>query len=118
MTSQLKKERRLLIQAVISGSPCFVLMTCHHLIHFPFLEILAGELCVGIDPVVYMWFNKDIRSDLLELIGYTNYAGRFHSSGQVFPQRQSSQQTGTHAQTLYTIPSEMPPPNAERNDAQ
>uniref|UniRef100_A0A914QZF5 Uncharacterized protein n=1 Tax=Panagrolaimus davidi TaxID=227884 RepID=A0A914QZF5_9BILA len=80
LTVQHKKERRLLIQAIISGSPCFILMTCHHLIHFPLLEVLAGEMCVGIDPIVYMWFNKEIRADFLEITGLKKYLAHFCSS--------------------------------------
>ena len=75
-----KKERRLLIQAIVSGIPCFLLMTCHHLIHFPLLEVLAGELCVGTDPIVYMWFNREIRSDFLEITGTKRYFKRFADS--------------------------------------
>ena len=79
LTIQHKKERRLLIQAVISGSPCFFLMTFHHLIHFPLMEVLAGELCVGIDPLIYLCFNKDIRSDFLEIVGVKSCIPRvFH----------------------------------------
>uniref|UniRef100_A0A914QGL6 7TM GPCR serpentine receptor class x (Srx) domain-containing protein n=1 Tax=Panagrolaimus davidi TaxID=227884 RepID=A0A914QGL6_9BILA len=80
LTVHHKKERRLLIQAIISGSPCFVLMTCHHLIHFPLLEVLAGELCVGIDPIIYMWFNHDIRNDFFDIIGIKKLMKRFNSA--------------------------------------
>uniref|UniRef100_A0A914Y3V8 Uncharacterized protein n=1 Tax=Panagrolaimus superbus TaxID=310955 RepID=A0A914Y3V8_9BILA len=79
LTVQHKKERRLLFQAIISGSPCFVLMTCHHLIHFPLLEVLAGELCVGIDPIIYMWFNEQIRTDFFDIIGIKNFMKRWTS---------------------------------------
>uniref|UniRef100_A0A914DFL4 Uncharacterized protein n=1 Tax=Acrobeloides nanus TaxID=290746 RepID=A0A914DFL4_9BILA len=71
LTTANKKERRLLIQALVSGSPCFFMMTFHHLIHFPLLELLSGELCVGIDPIVYLWFNREIRADFFELIDET-----------------------------------------------
>jgi hypothetical protein len=71
LTAANKKERRLLIQALVSGSPCFFMMTFHHLIHFPLLELLSGELCVGIDPIVYLWFNREIRADFFELIDET-----------------------------------------------
>uniref|UniRef100_A0A914P6C1 7TM GPCR serpentine receptor class x (Srx) domain-containing protein n=1 Tax=Panagrolaimus davidi TaxID=227884 RepID=A0A914P6C1_9BILA len=80
LTVQHKRERRLLFQAIISGSPCFILMTCHHLIHFPLLEVLAGELCVGIDPIIYMWFNKEIRTDFFEISGIKRFTKRFNSN--------------------------------------
>ena len=80
-----KKERRLLILAIVSGIPCFILMTCHHLIHFPLLEVLAGELCVGIDPIIYMCFNREMRSDFLEFTGTKRYFKSFAASTSIQP---------------------------------
>uniref|UniRef100_A0A914PH29 7TM GPCR serpentine receptor class x (Srx) domain-containing protein n=1 Tax=Panagrolaimus davidi TaxID=227884 RepID=A0A914PH29_9BILA len=68
------------LYAIISGSPCFILMTCHHIIHFPLLEVLAGELCVGIDPIIYVWFNKEIRTDFFEISGIKKFSKRFTSN--------------------------------------
>ena len=70
MTAYHKKERRLLFQALVSGSPCFLMMTFHHIIHFPLMELISGELCVGIDPIVYLLFNTDIRKDFTEIFGW------------------------------------------------
>uniref|UniRef100_A0AC35ERG4 7TM GPCR serpentine receptor class x (Srx) domain-containing protein n=1 Tax=Panagrolaimus sp. PS1159 TaxID=55785 RepID=A0AC35ERG4_9BILA len=80
LTVQHKKEQRLLIQAVLSGSPCFVFMTVHQLIHFPLLEVLAAEMCVAVDKIVYMWFNKEIRADVLEAVGIKSIFKHFGST--------------------------------------
>jgi hypothetical protein len=65
-----KKERRLLIQALFSGIPCFILMTFHHLIRFPLLELLGGDWCILNGPIVYLWFNAEIRNDFIEITGW------------------------------------------------
>uniref|UniRef100_A0A914CLY9 Uncharacterized protein n=1 Tax=Acrobeloides nanus TaxID=290746 RepID=A0A914CLY9_9BILA len=65
-----KKERRLLIQALFSGTPCFILMTFHHLIRFPLLELLGGDWCILNGPIVYLWFNTEMRNDFIEIIGW------------------------------------------------
>ena len=46
------------------------MMTFHHIIHFPLMELISGELCVGIDPIVYLLFNTDIRKDFMEIFGW------------------------------------------------
>uniref|UniRef100_A0A914C402 Uncharacterized protein n=1 Tax=Acrobeloides nanus TaxID=290746 RepID=A0A914C402_9BILA len=68
MSAEKKKEGRLLIQAVFSGIPCIVIMTFHHLIRLPLVELLGAEWCLLNGPFVYLWFNSEIRSDFLELI--------------------------------------------------
>lgn len=64
-----KKDIRFLIQAGLSGIPCMLLMTSHHLFPTPIVENLAGDWCVSIAPPIYLWFNREIRSDWMELIG-------------------------------------------------
>uniref|UniRef100_A0A914C531 Uncharacterized protein n=1 Tax=Acrobeloides nanus TaxID=290746 RepID=A0A914C531_9BILA len=72
MTSAQRKEGRLLMQAVFSGIPCFVIITFRHLIHLPLIELIGADWCLLNGPIVYIWFNSEIRSDWLELIGLKN----------------------------------------------
>src|SRR5690349_5151184 len=67
MTSAQRKEGRLLMQAVFSGIPCFVIITFRHLIHLPLIELIGADWCLLNGPIVYIWFNSEIRSDWLEL---------------------------------------------------
>ena len=69
MTVAQKKEGRLLIQAVFSGIPCFVMMTFHHVFPLPLIELIGGDWCVLNGPVTYLSFNSEVRSDWLELVG-------------------------------------------------
>ena len=69
MSAAQKLEGRLLLQAVFSGIPCFVMMTFHHLFPLPLMELLGGDWCVLNGPLTYLSFNSEVRSDCLELIG-------------------------------------------------
>jgi hypothetical protein len=69
MTAAQKQDGRLLIQGVFSGIPCFGMMTFHHLIRLPLMEILSGDWCFLNGPLAYLWFNKEVRSDWLEFVG-------------------------------------------------
>jgi hypothetical protein len=69
MSAAQKLEGRLLLQAVFSGIPCFVMMTFHHLFPLPLMELLGGDWCVLNGPLTYLSFNSEVRSDWLELIG-------------------------------------------------
>src|SRR3569623_2142 len=78
MTAAQKKEGRILIQAVFSGIPCFVMMTFHHLFPFPLIELLGGDWCILNGPVTYLSFNSEVRSDWLELIGLKAVRKKFY----------------------------------------
>ena len=73
-TTAMMNEMRLLYQGFLTALPCILMMTFHHLVRFPFVEyILGGGWCVLNGPVVYLWFNTDLRMDFFELYGLTRF---------------------------------------------
>uniref|UniRef100_A0A914CY35 G-protein coupled receptors family 1 profile domain-containing protein n=1 Tax=Acrobeloides nanus TaxID=290746 RepID=A0A914CY35_9BILA len=83
-TDHLKLNRRFLYMAAITGIPCLAYVNCYH-----FGPSLSADffamLCMVITPFIYIWFNKELRKDVLCLFGLgkesRTYPSNFVQSG-------------------------------------
>uniref|UniRef100_A0A914BZN8 7TM GPCR serpentine receptor class x (Srx) domain-containing protein n=1 Tax=Acrobeloides nanus TaxID=290746 RepID=A0A914BZN8_9BILA len=82
-TEQLKTNRRFLYMAAINGIPCLTYVNCYHFgselsAHF------FAMLCMILTPFVYMWFNAELRQDLMRLMCRSSDAYS-RGTSQIFP---------------------------------
>uniref|UniRef100_A0A914EDB7 Uncharacterized protein n=1 Tax=Acrobeloides nanus TaxID=290746 RepID=A0A914EDB7_9BILA len=68
-SSTQKVEERLLYQGLISSIPCLLMITFHHLIRESSMSLLGSYWCTSHRPLVFLWFNKELRKDYLKTFG-------------------------------------------------
>jgi hypothetical protein len=64
-----KVEERLLYQGFISAIPCLLMITFHHLIRVSIISLLGSYWCTSHRPLVFLWFNKELRKDYMKTFG-------------------------------------------------
>uniref|UniRef100_A0A914CRI5 Store-operated calcium entry-associated regulatory factor n=1 Tax=Acrobeloides nanus TaxID=290746 RepID=A0A914CRI5_9BILA len=64
-----KIEARLLYQGFISAIPCLLMITFHHLVRVSIVSLLGSYWCTSHRPLVFLWFNKELRKDYMKTFG-------------------------------------------------
>uniref|UniRef100_A0A914CM67 G-protein coupled receptors family 1 profile domain-containing protein n=2 Tax=Acrobeloides nanus TaxID=290746 RepID=A0A914CM67_9BILA len=62
-----QKNRRFLYQAMLNSIPCLLYINCYHF-NVATIELFLAELCMVMNPFVYLWFNTELRHDFFSLI--------------------------------------------------
>lgn len=72
MNTQLAQEhktnRRFLYQAMLTTTPCIIGINTYTFEISLILAVIARDLCMAMNPFVYLWFNSALRGDLLVML--------------------------------------------------
>jgi exonuclease I len=72
MNTQLAQEhktnRRFLYQAMLTATPCIIAINTYTFGISLILTEISRDLCMAMNPFVYLWFNSALRGDLLVML--------------------------------------------------